>query len=431
MESLLYNPMPPEPIHREVGETPRPKLPQAIFMNPSIELIGSYSGDSPYSPEEISRLLASPEIGLSYGTHFMGRPGTKIFCGTAHVLKLRSELQLKEKVARRWCLHTLERESLCAVHHPAKTWFLTGLKDSEGEVSIGNICPRLTPLHSLMQDPPASAEAREERLSWLATVLDMDLRLAKDTLRLDLGLSNFGLDAEGRLFYLDDDLYHPDGWINVAQMLGVYLRHHGWIDEDFAARLGEKLQELSLRYCADPHCLAVLAGQLRGVFMPGGERQAALSALIQRLLAREAQPKATIAAAKPPKPSRRYFALLADVHANLPALEAALAFLEKEDIREGLVLGDVVGYGPHPVECIERLQDGKLGLALIQGNHDHAAATGLLEHGFSSSARWCLDWPCDPPGRGSSRRHGNWRRREGSIGPGSPGFPARAATSRL
>lgn len=364
-------------------------------MNHPIQLIGSRSGESLYCAEDISRLLASPQIGLSFGAEFMGRPGTKVYTCEAHVLKLRDELRLKEKVARRWCQHALERERKFALHHPDKTWFLAVLEEGgeAGDVAIGNVCPRLAPLHGLMQAPPATPEDRAQRLAWLEAVLDMDLRLAvQEKTRLDLGLSNFGLDAQGGLFYLDDDFYKAEGWVAFAQMLGVYLRSHAWMDEDFAAGLGDCLNSLLRRHFADPHCLTVLAGQLNGLFMQGGERQAALSALVRRLLAREARQHAAFPSRSPGRHTHRYFALLADVHANLPALEAALGFLDKEGIREGLVLGDYVGYGPHPVECIQRLQDSKLDLALLRGNHDHAAATGLYEHGFSNSARWCLEW---------------------------------------
>lgn len=60
--------------------------------------------------------------------------------------------------------------------------------------------------------------------------------------------------------------------------------------------------------------------------------------------------------------------ILADIHANLPALEAVLE--REKDYDRLLFLGDVVDYGPHPCECIDLLQnvmtDGVL------GNHDHA-----------------------------------------------------------
>lgn len=367
------------------------QIKQASSMDPKIEFIGAKADEAASLLADVSRLLATQDIGLSYGADFMGRPGTKVYSCERHVVKLRSELRLQEKVARRWCAHAVEREHRFAMHHPSKAWFLIGPAEGDGgEVRVGNICPRLTPLHILLQSPPASQQAREERLRWLAAALEMDFSLKhEEGLRLDLGLSNFGLDGESRVYYLDDDFYSTDGYVSLAQMLGVWLRNHAWIDEDFAARLGDIVHGLLPRYFADPHCLTMLAGQLRILFMPNAGKQAVLDALVDRLH-RPAAAQPAAPAARPPK--QRYFALLADIHANLPALEAALAFLRKENIRDGLVLGDIVGYGPHPVECIERLQDERLGLALLRGNHDHAAATGLTEQGFGSASRWCIEW---------------------------------------
>jgi predicted phosphodiesterase len=359
-------------------------------MSSKIEFIGAPLEDAAGLLKKVSQLLMEEAVGLSYGADFMGRPGTKVYSCETHVVKLRSELRLNEQVARRWCLHALARESRFAVHHPGKTWFLLETEDKgDGCVGIGNICPRLTPLHVLLQAPPPSPKDGEKRLQWLGDVLEMDFRLnTQEGTRIDLGLSNFGLDAQGRLYYLDDDFYSTDGFVSVAQMLGVYLRKHAWIDEDFAARLGQIVRDSLLAHFHDPHNLAVLAEQLRGLFMPNEGKRAALQALIRQLTLRPA--KTSAFGTKPVK--RRYFALLGDVHANLPALEAALAFLRKENIQEGLVLGDVVGYGPHPVECIERLQNAGPGLAVLRGNHDHAAATGLPEQGFGASARWCIEW---------------------------------------
>lgn len=58
--------------------------------------------------------------------------------------------------------------------------------------------------------------------------------------------------------------------------------------------------------------------------------------------------------------------LIADVHANLPAFEAALR--DAGAVDEVIFLGDIVGYGPHPAECIDLLQ--ATGARALSGNHD-------------------------------------------------------------
>ena len=56
-------------------------------------------------------------------------------------------------------------------------------------------------------------------------------------------------------------------------------------------------------------------------------------------------------------------AVLSDIHANLEALEAVLKDMKRHRIREFVLLGDVIGYGPNPRECIERLMAAEIALA--------------------------------------------------------------------
>ncbi len=76
----------------------------------------------------------------------------------------------------------------------------------------------------------------------------------------------------------------------------------------------------------------------------------------------------------------------ADVHANLPALEAVLAAAGSFD--EAVFLGDIVGCGPHPSECVDRLRS--LGpMVVIRGNHDD---TVLAVSNPSSPRRAPFSW---------------------------------------
>jgi len=81
-------------------------------------------------------------------------------------------------------------------------------------------------------------------------------------------------------------------------------------------------------------------------------------------------------------------AVLSDIHANLPALEAVLEVVRPCD---GIwVLGDTVGYGPDPDAVVDRLRaEAALG---VMGNHD-AAALGLIDtDAFNSMARAAVEW---------------------------------------
>jgi predicted phosphodiesterase len=61
-------------------------------------------------------------------------------------------------------------------------------------------------------------------------------------------------------------------------------------------------------------------------------------------------------------------ALLADIHGNLQALEAVQRDLEQQGADRVVVLGDTVGYGPNPRECLERAAD--IAEVILLGNHE-------------------------------------------------------------
>ena len=64
-------------------------------------------------------------------------------------------------------------------------------------------------------------------------------------------------------------------------------------------------------------------------------------------------------------------ALISDIHANLEALEVVLGDIEAQGVTEIFCLGDIVGYGPNPRECIDRVMTNcKMSLL---GNHDQGA----------------------------------------------------------
>src|ERR1700742_689023 len=72
-------------------------------------------------------------------------------------------------------------------------------------------------------------------------------------------------------------------------------------------------------------------------------------------------------------------AVITDIHANLPALEAALARIEELGIERIYCGGDLVGYGPHSNEVCALLEER--GIPTIYGNYDHAIARDLEDCG--------------------------------------------------
>jgi predicted phosphodiesterase len=81
--------------------------------------------------------------------------------------------------------------------------------------------------------------------------------------------------------------------------------------------------------------------------------------------------------------------VISDIHANLTALEAVLA--DAGDFDTVWCLGDLVGYGPDPNECIARVR-GLPDLVCLLGNHDAAALGQIDVEGFNAEARLSVFW---------------------------------------
>ena len=69
-------------------------------------------------------------------------------------------------------------------------------------------------------------------------------------------------------------------------------------------------------------------------------------------------------------------AIITDAHANLPALDAALAAIGSEGCDAIYHVGDAIAIGPYPAECLDRLLNTP-GIQLLMGNHDAWFAFGL------------------------------------------------------
>lgn len=84
------------------------------------------------------------------------------------------------------------------------------------------------------------------------------------------------------------------------------------------------------------------------------------------------------------------YAVLSDVHANLEALQAVLQDMDFKRIRNLLFLGDAVGYGPNPNECVELLI--KRCKILLAGNHDWGVLGRTDIKYFNEYARVAIEW---------------------------------------
>ncbi len=92
-------------------------------------------------------------------------------------------------------------------------------------------------------------------------------------------------------------------------------------------------------------------------------------------------------------------ALISDIHSNLEALESVLADIKGQGITEIYCLGDIIGYGPNPRECIDLVM--KCNVCLL-GNHDQGAL--FDPEGFNTGAERAIFWTRDQLESGAALR---------------------------
>jgi diadenosine tetraphosphatase ApaH/serine/threonine PP2A family protein phosphatase len=100
-------------------------------------------------------------------------------------------------------------------------------------------------------------------------------------------------------------------------------------------------------------------------------------------------------------------ALISDIHSNLEALQAVLQDIDKQNIQEIYCLGDIVGYGPNPRECVDLVMKCKV---VLLGNHDQGAM--FDPEGFNPSAERAIFWTRAQLEAAGENRHQKERRWE-------------------
>jgi len=83
-------------------------------------------------------------------------------------------------------------------------------------------------------------------------------------------------------------------------------------------------------------------------------------------------------------------AIISDIHSNLQALTKALEVIQERQVDEILCLGDIVGYGANPNECVELTK--KHCSTILLGNHDLAALDPSAAEQFTAIARIAALW---------------------------------------
>jgi predicted phosphodiesterase len=102
----------------------------------------------------------------------------------------------------------------------------------------------------------------------------------------------------------------------------------------------------------------------------------------------------------------RVKAIISDIHSNLEALQAVLKDIESQSIQTVYCLGDIIGYGPNPRDCIDLVME--LPVVLL-GNHDQGAM--FDPEGFNPGAERAIFWTrgqLESPAEGRLKRERRW-----------------------
>jgi len=267
--------------------------------------------------------------------------------------------------------------------HPSKQWFL---------MRIGDVWHPLTKCRKLItlreMDP-----LRNRITAWSRMIEKAVSYSVRYGIGLDINPSNFGIDPESEenVYYIDDELYPPLKGFDVAQVVAARIPEEPSASNDDWRSWGSSLQQtlegfLSTRDEWREFVVHVSDYPLTDRFQDG--RNALLDGL------RKGHPLLDPAERKKNRFQHKLTAIIADVHGNVQALDATLKEARGKGADSFLFLGDAVGYGPNPRQCIERLAELPNAI-LLRGNHDHAVGSGSFENGMNRIAVQCARWTYD------------------------------------
>lgn len=367
---------------------PRSRGPDAIELLPPFGALNAV---------DIHRLLSVPEgvewrdrVGVVGRRDGSGKATTRLLGVGGRVLKTRiDQARDSRDVLRDEVLGGRARGLAVGLWHPSKQWALLCSDDRWYPLTV---CDELVTLRRL-SDPG-------ERMAAWRRMIEIAVRVFVDHgLGLDVNPANFGFEpargdaATAPFHYIDDETYTSLAERDVAGALVSRIPEEPELDAGawraFGLCVAQALSKLPLGALSwERICDELQAYPLTRSY--DGRRRALVEALSEARLRSLATRRRAVKTSDEP----RLTCVLADVHANLPALEAVLDEAAALGADSHLVVGDVVGYGPHPAECVRRLAALPAAL-IIRGNHDHAIARGRLDVGMNRLARRCAEWAVD------------------------------------
>ena len=84
------------------------------------------------------------------------------------------------------------------------------------------------------------------------------------------------------------------------------------------------------------------------------------------------------------------YAVIADIHSNLQALQAVLQDIKQQNCTHTVCLGDIVGYNTNPKECLDIIRG--MNIPCVKGNHDEYCSEEKPLDGFNPKAAAAVEW---------------------------------------
>ena len=84
------------------------------------------------------------------------------------------------------------------------------------------------------------------------------------------------------------------------------------------------------------------------------------------------------------------YGIIADIHANLEGLQVVLEDIKQQKCTHVVCLGDVVGYGANPKECLDIIRG--MNIPVVKGNHDEYIGSSEDPEGFNDAAAEAVSW---------------------------------------
>ena len=259
------------------------------------------------------------------------------------------------------------------IWHPSKTWFIIQQKNIYWPCTATK---KLTTLRDV--------NSKEEKIRYWGQMILLSYQIFRSYhLGLDINPSNFGFDDDkDQLFYLDDEIYLTSDLKDIGEAIVHRIPQEAdftvedWLS--FGTEIGKILKPLLGNPYNWTRLIAAMGDYpLTTTFVK--QRESLINGFLNNQPVKETN-----------VPTRK-ICIMADIHSNLEALLAVLNVVKTLNVDEYYILGDIVGYGANPRECLEIV--GNLPNAtIIRGNHDDNIATGIFEEGINRLARESAIW---------------------------------------